>query len=94
MINSGVENFESGIGVYLGSEESYEVFGPLINPIIEMYHGFDPSKDTHRSDWSEINLGEQLDENYCLSTRIRVARNLRGFPLGTFISSIQRQMVE
>ena len=39
-IHSGVENPDSGIGVYAGDEESYTVFAPLLDPIIEDYHGF------------------------------------------------------
>ena len=38
IINSGVVNQDSSIGVYLGDEESYTAFSPLVNPIIEEYH--------------------------------------------------------
>ena len=38
IINSGVVNQDSSIGVYAGSEESYTVFALLFDPIIESYH--------------------------------------------------------
>ena len=31
IINSGVVNLDSGIGVYAGSEESYTIFAPLFD---------------------------------------------------------------
>ena len=34
-INSGIENIDSGIGVYAGDEESYATYAALFNPIIE-----------------------------------------------------------
>ena len=36
----------------------------------------------------------ELDEAYCSSTRIRIARNLKDFPLGTIISTEERDQVE
>jgi len=37
---------------------------------------------------------KELDDDYVLSTRIRVGRNLANFPLGTIISKAQRDEVE
>ena len=52
-IRSGVENIDSGIGVYAGDLESYELFGALFDPIIEEYHGYS-TEDTHQSDLDSI----------------------------------------
>lgn len=41
-IQSGVDNLDSGIGVYAGDEESYEVFAPLFDRVIEDYHSHPP----------------------------------------------------
>jgi creatine kinase/arginine kinase len=95
-IKSGVENPDSGIGVYAGDLESYKVFGALFNPIIEDYHHFSAT-DKHKSnldstDFNGIDLDP--DNKYILSTRIRVGRNLANFPLGTIISKAQRNEVE
>lgn len=39
VIQSGVENLDSGIGVYAPDAEAYVVFAVLFDPIIEEYHG-------------------------------------------------------
>ena len=83
---------QSGIGIYLGSEESYTVFKELVDPVIEIYHGYKPHQK-HVSDWDlkKLNFDSSLfDDKYCLSTRIRVARNVKGYPLGTFVERDQR----
>ena len=41
-IRSGVDNFDSGIGVYAGDEEVYTVFAPLLDRVMEAYHRFPP----------------------------------------------------
>ncbi|MEA2018598.1 MAG: phosphagen kinase [Campylobacterota bacterium] len=96
VINSGVENPDSGIGAYAGDKESYTDFGLLFNPIIEDYHGFSTT-DNHKSDLNPDNLNapssNDLDK-YIVSTRIRVGRNLEQFPLGPAISNTQRDEVE
>ncbi len=38
LIQSGVDNLDSGIGVYAGDEASYDVFAPLLDPILHEYH--------------------------------------------------------
>ena len=88
IINSGVKNEDSVIGVYAGSPETYTVFAPLMYKIIESFHGFKPN-DNHSSDWdvSKLSFPEPLDDNYCIITRISLARNLEGYPFCTFITS-------
>jgi len=95
-INSGLVNEDSNIGVYAGDEESYSLFAPLLDPIIKEYHEFG-SNDKHESN---LNINEldisNLDPTgeFILSTRIRVARNLKNLPLGSAISQEQRLEVE
>ena len=95
-IKSGVENIDSGIGVYAGDKESYTLFAPLFDKIIEAYHGF-TTMDKHQSN---LNPDELSIENpdpegkYILSTRIRVGRNVDNMPLGPAISKEQREEVE
>ena len=93
-IRSGIENLDSGIGVYVGDKESYSTFAELFDPIIEEYHGF-TKKSQHQSSFEDLEPVE-LDSKgeYILSTRIRVGRNLEGFPLGAIISKAQRNEVE
>ncbi len=95
-IKSGVDNPDSGIGVYAGDIESYTVFGALLDPIIEEYHGFLKS-DIHKSNLNPDDLNApnlDLKNEYIVSTRIRVGRNLADFPLGPAISKEQRDEVE
>ena len=95
-IRSGVVNSDSGIGVYAGDKESYFTFAALFDPIIEDYHGF----ATTASHVSSMNLNDldianpDPEGDYILSTRIRVGRNLEGFPLGPAITKAQRDEIE
>jgi creatine kinase/arginine kinase len=95
-INSGVVNLDSGIGIYAGDAESYTLFAPLFDPIIQEYHGF--SKDAkHKSNLNPDDLNApnpDIDGNYIVSTRIRVGRNVANFPLGPAITKVQRDEVQ
>jgi creatine kinase/arginine kinase len=93
-IRSGVEQPDSSVGIYAGDEESYHLFASVINPIIQDYHG---SAGPHcKTDFSLHTLPAvtSLAEARVQSTRIRVGRNLDGFPLGAAISREQRLEVE
>lgn len=83
-IQSGLENRDSSIGIYSADPEAYNVFSDLFDPIIEEYHmGF--SKDAVHP---ELNWGDPAtlpnidpDSKYVVSTRIRCARSIEGYPL-------------
>lgn len=95
-IHSGVENPDSGIGVYAGDAESYTIFAPLFDPIIEDYHGFSKN-DSHKSNLNPDDLNAPNPDpegDYVISTRIRVGRNMAGLPLGPAISREQRNEIE
>jgi creatine kinase/arginine kinase len=95
-IRSGVENIDSGIGVYAGDKESYFTFAALFDPIIEDYHGF-ATTSSHISNMNPDDLhisNPDPEGKYILSTRIRVGRNLEGFPLGPAISKSERDEIE
>ena len=84
-IFTGCKNVDSGIGVYAGSADSYRAFAPLLDKIIEDYHGHGRD-DKHIFDMDYNNLNcppfPEDEDAMILSTRIRVARNLEGFPFG------------
>jgi len=71
--------------VYAGSHDSYEVFAPLMDEIIEQYHGHKKT-DKHVSNMDHTKLNAPAfppeDAKMIRSTRIRVGRNLADFPLG------------
>jgi creatine kinase/arginine kinase len=93
-INSGMKNLDSGIGIYAGDEESYELFGTIFNPIIKEYHGFSKD-DKHKTSLHVESLKDgTIHDSKIISTRIRVGRNLANFPLGTNITKEQRDAVE
>lgn len=85
VIQSGVANLDSGVGVYAPDAEAYTLFKPLFDPLIEDYHnGFRPDQKQ-----PEIDLGEgkthllpDLDPEgkYINSTRIRCGRSFQGYP--------------
>lgn len=96
IINSGLKNPDSGIGAYAGDKESYTTFQAFFDPIIEEYHHFSKEQN-HKTD---LNI-DHLDANnpdpqnkYIVSTRIRVGRNLKDFPLGPAISDQQREEIQ
>ena len=95
-IFSGCKNVDSEIGVYAGSHDSYKVFASLMDKVIEDYHGHKPD-DTHVSDMDVNKLRcPPLLENEAgmiVSTRIRVGRNLDGYPLGPGVSKEQRDEI-
>jgi arginine kinase len=95
-IQSGVLNQDSHIGVYAGDADSYDLFSPLFDPIIEEYHGFSDT-DIHQSylDAGMLSVpNPDPDGDFVLSSRIRVGRNVAGMPLGPAISREQRNAVE
>ena len=82
VIQSGVANLDSGIGVYAPDSEAYSTFADLFDPIIEEYHGGFGPKDIHPpSDWGNpMNLGSlDLEGKYIISTRVRCGRSLKGY---------------
>ncbi|MFT7003939.1 MAG: protein-arginine kinase [Sulfurimonas sp.] len=96
LINSGVVNIDSDIGVYAGDEESYSLFAPLFDPIIQEYHGFSKD-DKHKSNLNPDDLNApnpDVDGKYIISTRIRVGRNIANFPLGAAITKEQRVEIQ
>jgi len=92
-IFSGIKNLDSGIGVYAGSHDAYKTFNKLFDAIIKDYHGHGPN-DKHVSEMTSAGLTNvefsPEDAEMIVSTRIRVGRNLDGFPLGPGVTKEQR----
>jgi len=90
---SGVANLDSGIGLYAGSHDSYTKFSKLFDKVVEEYHGHGPSaKHVSCMDASGLKNADfaEADAAMVASTRIRVGRNLAGYPLGPGVSKEQR----
>jgi creatine kinase/arginine kinase len=92
-IFSGVKNLDSGIGLYAGSHSSYTKFEKLFDIVVEEYHKH-PKDASHVSEMNVEGLQNtefSADDSAMVnSTRIRVGRNLAGFPLGPGVSKEQR----
>jgi len=92
-IFSGVKNLDSGIGLYAGSHDAYTKSNKLFDKVIQNYHGHAPG-DSHQSDMSSEGIQNaefsEDDAAMVVSTRIRVGRNLAGYPLGPGVSKEQR----
>lgn len=95
-IKSGIENQDSSIGIYAGDLETYSIFSALFDKIILEYHKFDKNKKHEKNlNVEDLKISEKEIENArIISTRIRVGRNLKDFPLGTIISKKDRKKVE
>ena len=93
-IKSGIGNPDSTIGIYAGDIESYDCFAPVLQPIIEDYHHLEEGW-SHKPGMQKAVLPD-LDptKRFIRSSRIRVARNLCGFPFSCNMSLNQRQALE
>lgn len=85
VIQSGVANLDSGVGVYAPDAEAYTLFKELFDPVIQEYHnGFKPTDKQPPTDLGEKHLDELVDLDpegkYINSTRIRCGRSLEGYP--------------
>lgn len=81
VIQSGLENLDSGIGIYAPDADSYSVFGELFDPIIDDYHGGFKKDDKHpKSDFGDLDSFVNVDPDgqYVISTRVRCGRSLEG----------------
>ncbi len=93
-IRSGLENPDSHIGIYAGDAQSYALFSPVLDPIILAYHGLkEPIGHVSRLGPVTLPLVDP-DQDFILSTRIRVARNLEEFPFPPHINPQERGRVE
>ena len=69
-MQSGIDNQDSGVGLYAGDEETYTMYAPLFDKQIEAYHGHKPS-DKHISDMdaTKVHGNPDPEGKYVVSTR-------------------------
>jgi creatine kinase len=97
VIQSGVANPDSGIGVYAPDADSYTVFAELFDPIIEEYHvGFKKTDKHPKSDFGDLDSYVNLDPEgkYVISTRVRCGRSLEGYPFNPCLTEAQYAEME
>jgi len=93
-IQSGIKNKDSSIGIYAGDSESYHLFNLAFSPIIREYHNLSLDQ-IHQPEFRPVAFPVPDPKNeYILSTRIRVARNIAPFPFPPNMTEGQRRRVE
>ncbi|MGI9350129.1 MAG: hypothetical protein ACR2O3_01085 [Rhizobiaceae bacterium] len=95
IIASGVKNPDSQMGAYAMNPDDYDVFAPLLDPMIRDFHGIQAKKIIEQNhDWNthaiNCDLGEIDEQLKDVSMRVRVARNVRTFPLPGAMNRKQR----
>ena len=85
VIQSGVANLDSGVGIYAPDAEAYTLFKPLFDPVIQDYHnGFGPQQKQPPTDLGEGKTQMLVDLDpegkFINSTRVRCGRSLQGYP--------------
>jgi hypothetical protein len=95
-VNSGIENPDSGLGVYAMQPADYDDLEPFFSKVLKDYHKITTSDFKHESDWE---LGDDpLDLKLLglpdLSMRVRVGRNLKAYPLPGAMSGADRKAME
>lgn len=84
IIRAGLANFDSEVGAYAMATTDYDNYAPVLDPVIQDYHGV--GKDfVFKSDWNidgeNLDLKEINPKLSDVSMRVRVARNVTGWPM-------------
>ncbi|XP_075146645.1 arginine kinase Lit v 2.0101 [Haematobia irritans] len=98
-VQSGYSHHDSSCGLYAADPECYDVYNKLFDPIIRDYHGQlenDKEQIHPDADFGNMDEIENLDpeRKYILSTRIRIARNIDGYPYFAKLSEQQFKEIE
>lgn len=97
VIQSGVENLDSGVGIYAPDAEAYTLFAPLFDPIIEDYHKGFKSTDKHPpKNFGNVDDLENVDPQgeFVISTRVRCGRSMEGYPFNPCLTEEQYKEME
>jgi len=97
VIQSGVENLDSGVGLYAPDAEAYTLFKELFDPVIDDYHqGFKPTDKHPQSDFGDLSTLVNVDPNneFVISTRVRCGRSLQGYPFNPCLTEGQYKEME
>lgn len=103
-IVSAIDNPKSKVGLYALDAEAYNVFPEIFEPVIAEYHGVDIAtlKSVHKLMPDEVDgkvpelppLEDSKFEDAILSTRVRVGRTVKGFPMAGKLSPEKRVELE
>lgn len=95
IINTGIKNADSHMGAYAMHGDDYDQFSKLIEAMIRDYHNISPDVEiSHKHDWdvakNPCDLATIDSTLAKVSMRVRVARNVKGFPLPGAMDKKQR----
>lgn len=97
VIQSGLENHDSGVGIYAPDAEAYTTFADLFDPIIEDYHtGFKKTDKHPAKDFGDNSVFGDLDPTgeFVVSTRVRCGRSMEGYPFNPCLTEAQYKEME
>ncbi|XP_045449392.1 arginine kinase [Melitaea cinxia] len=97
VIQSGIENLDSGVGIYAPDAEAYTVFADLFDLIIEDYHNGFKKTDKHPpKNWGDVETLGNLDptSEFIVSTRVRCGRSMEGYPFNPCLTEAQYKEME
>ena len=86
IISSGIQNPDSAMGAYAMQSCDYDIFAPLLDPMIRDFHGIENEDEIlQKHDWDlsrhSCDLGTIDARLKDVSMRVRVARNVSNFSL-------------
>lgn len=95
-IQSGVENLDSGFGIYAPDAEAYTVFSDIFNPMICDYHSFPKDAKHPPRDFGDVDSFPNLDPEgeFVVSTRVRCGRSMEGYPFNPCLTEAQYKEME
>lgn len=84
IVGPGLLNSDSEVGAYARRTTDYDDYAPVLEPIIKDYHSL-PEGFSYSSDWNiegtNLDLKDIDPELSEVSMRVRVARNVEGWPM-------------
>jgi len=95
-IQSGIENLDSGFGIYAPDAEAYTVFGDIFDPMICDYHGFAKDAKHPPRDFGDVSSFPNVDPTgeYVVSTRVRCGRSMDGYSFNPCLTEAQYKEME
>lgn len=96
-VRSAVYHPDSNVGLYAPDPESYDTFAEVFHPVIADYHKVDVANLKSIHDLGDAEKLEDLPQNYqdqIVSTRVRVGRTVKGYPMAAKLTRAQRLEIE
>ena len=94
VIRTGLANPDSAVGIYAPDPDTYRVFRKLFFPIITDYHNLPDVTQHPASNWGNVAQIGSFPGSQVISTRIRIARSLKGYPFNSKMSEVELLSLE